>query len=274
MCWIVSDVELRIFTSCASAGDNVVDNDNEIEKYDNKFTMRKIVTILSLLTLIASSCGQGNQKKENMLEFYTEKEFKIIDSHIDKTFGKCKNVFHEIVSPDIHVDICVIEPTKQRNYYTLVTMGMGAYKMNIPSELKSNKIDRAELLITLPPDWDLTHLDEEINYWPIRWLKIMARLPIEQNTWLGWGHSVPNGEPFAENTGFSGMLVTMPYFFGEKSASCKLPNKEIVRFYQLVPLYENEMQYKIENGAEALEDLFPDNFDMIVNVNRKNMFEK
>jgi hypothetical protein len=236
--------------------------------------MRQIVIILSLFALIASSCGKKNQKIENMLERYTEKEFEIIDSHINKTFGKCKNVFHEIASPDIHVDICVIEPTKERNYYTLVTMGMGAHKMNIPAELKSDKIDRAELLITLPPDWNLTNFDEEINYWPIRWLKIMARLPIEHNTWLGWGHTVPNGEPFAESTELSGMLVTMPYFFGEKSASCKLPNKGIVRFYQLVPLYENEMQYKIENGTEAFENIFSDDFDMVVNINRKNLLEK
>ena len=210
----------------------------------------------------------------NMPEVYTEKELEIIDSHINKTFGKCKNVFHEMASPDIHVDICIIEPTKKRNHYTLVTMGMGAHKMNTPAEFESEKIDRAELLITLPPDWDLTNLNEENNYWPMRWLKVMARLPIEHNTWLGWGHTVPNGEPFAENTKLSGMLVTPPYFFGEKSASCKLPNGDIVRFYQLVPLYENEMQYKLENGAEALEDSFPDGFDMVVDINRKNILEK
>jgi hypothetical protein len=208
-----------------------------------------------------------------MAEVYTEKEFDIIDSHIEKSFGKCKNVFHELVSPDIHVDICVIEPTKKRNYYTLVTMGMGAHKMNIPPELESNKIDRAELLITLPPDWNLEN-EDEIYYWPMRWLKIMARLPIEHNTWLGWGHTVPNGEPFAKNTKLSGMLVTMPYFFAEKAASCKLPNKELVRFYQLIPLYENEMKYKIKNGTEALEDSFPDDFDMVVDINRKNLFKK
>jgi len=135
--------------------------------------MQKKVIFLSLLTLIASSCcGQKNQKQKNMLEVYTEKELKVIDLHINNSFGECKNVFHEIASPDIHVDICVIEPTKERNHYTLVTMGMGAHKMNIPTEFKSNKIDRAELVVTLPPDWDLTNFDEEINYWPIRWLKL------------------------------------------------------------------------------------------------------
>ena len=209
-----------------------------------------------------------------MVEFYTEKEMKIISSHIKKNFGEYKNVLHEIVSQDIHIDICVIEPTKKRNYYTLVTMGMGAHKMNVPAKFESRKIDRAELLITLPPDWNIQNSDET-SFWAIRWLKIMARLPIEQNTWLAWGHTVPNGGmPFAENTKLSGMFVTMPYFFGNKAAICKLPNNDEVNFYQLVPLYENEMQYKIENGAEALEDAFPSDFDMVVDINRKNLFEK
>ena len=237
--------------------------------------MKQILVItLTIYTFVLFTCGtKKTENTNNMTEFYTEKEMRTISSHIEKNFGKYKTVLHEIVSPDIHVDICVIEPTKQRNYYTLVTMGMGAHKMNVPAELVSNKIDRAELLITLPPDWDLQNSDET-SYWVIRWLKVMARLPIEQDTWLGWGHTVPKGEPFAENTKLNGMYVTMPYFFGKKSAICKLPNKEEVNFYQLLPLYENEMQYKIENGAEALENSFSDDFDMVVDINRKNLFEK
>ena len=41
-----------------------------------------------------------------------------------------------------------------------------------------------------------------------------------------------------------------------------------------MPLYENEMQYKIENGAEALENFFSEDFDMVVDINRENLFEK
>lgn len=208
-----------------------------------------------------------------MIEVYTEKELAVVEDHIEKYFGKCDSVFHEVVSPDIHVDVNVIGPTKQRNHYTLITMGMGAHQMNIPAELKAEKIDRAELLITLPPDWKLNDRDEKY-YWPIRWLKILARFPIENNTWLGWGHSLSCGGAFAENTNLSEMLLTMPYYFGEKSASCQLPNKDIVRFFQLIPLYSNEMEYKTEHGAEALERLFPSGFDMILDLDRKNLFEK
>ena len=49
-----------------------------------------------------------------------------VEGHIQQYFGKFENVFHELVSPDIHVDICVVPPSEERDYYTLVTMGMGA----------------------------------------------------------------------------------------------------------------------------------------------------
>ena len=41
-------------------------------------------------------------------------------------------LFHEIVSPDIHLDIIIVPPTEKNNYYKLITMGMGAYGMNVP----------------------------------------------------------------------------------------------------------------------------------------------
>lgn len=94
---------------------------------------------------------------------------------------------------DIHVDIFIVEPTAERNYYTLVTSGMGAHRMNVPKELAEYKLERAEIVVYLPADWNISD-HEEKNYWPLRWLKILARLPLEEDSWLGWGHSVPNRE--------------------------------------------------------------------------------
>ena len=45
-----------------------------------------------------------------------------VEGHIEEYFGEFENVFHEIVSPDIHVDICVVPPSEERDYYTLVTI--------------------------------------------------------------------------------------------------------------------------------------------------------
>ena len=81
---------------------------------------------------------------------------------------KRQNVFHELVSPDIHVDICIVPPAEERDYYTLVTMGMGAHRMNVPEELAEYKLERAELAIALPADWKLDQesMKDEQWYWP------------------------------------------------------------------------------------------------------------
>ena len=50
------------------------------------------------------------------------------------------------------MDICVVPPSEERDYYTLVTMGMGAHRMNVPEELAEYKLERAELAIALPAE--------------------------------------------------------------------------------------------------------------------------
>jgi tetratricopeptide (TPR) repeat protein len=204
-------------------------------------------------------------------ELYSDEEINCIEAHIEKYFGEFKNVFHEMVSPDIHVDIVIIEPVPERNYYVLVTMGMGAYKMNVPDELE--ELERAELLICLPPKWNLQNLNDENCYWPLRWLKIMARLPIEQHTWLGWGHTVPNGSPFADNTRFTTMMLLNPGDFAEEACECTMPDGSTVNFYQMIPLYEEEADYKVQNNAEKLLEFFDDRDLRYVKLNRKNVIK-
>lgn len=210
------------------------------------------------------------RKKATMPEMYTEEELDAIEAHITERFGVYENVFHELVSPDIHVDICIIGPTPGSDHYTLVTTGMGAHSMNVPDTLKDKNFDRAELLITLPSDWDIRN-DSERWYWPIRCLKACARLPGDCDTWLGYGHTVSNEEPYADNTELCGVMLSFPYHFGQDAAVCKMPDGSEVNFYQLVPIYREEMDFKIENDAEALEDLFPEDFDMVVDIERRNV---
>lgn len=208
---------------------------------------------------------------------YEEEELDALEACIAGHFGEFEQVFHEVLSPDIHVDIALITPVPERNFYTLVTMGMGAYQMEVPEELRGSGLERAELAVCLPPEWDVQN-EEERWYWPIRWLKIMARLPGEENTWLGWGHTVSCGEPFAEDTRLSEMLLLSPFMFfdANEDCACIMPDGKKVNFYQMVPLYEEERLFKAEHGAEPLLDLFQSeeeliNQAVIVNKNRRNV---
>ena len=187
-------------------------------------------------------------------EVYTEEEMEAVEGHIQQYFGKVENVFHELVSPDIHVDICMVPPTEERDYCTLVTMGMGAHRMNVPEELVEYKLERAELAIALPADWKLDQesMKDEKWYWPIRLLKSLARLPIASDTWLGFGHTMDNKENFAENTKLCAAILTGPQSTEEGGEVCTLPGGEEVNFYQVIPLYEDELDYKLEHDTDAL----------------------
>jgi len=201
--------------------------------------------------------GEAPEDEESGVpEVYTEEEMEAVEGHIQQYFGKFENVFHELSSPDIHVDICVVPPSGERDYYTLVTMGMGAHRMNVPEELAEYKLERAELAIALPGNWKLKHEDlkNERWYWPIRLLKTLARLPIASDTWLGFGHTMDNEEDFAKGTKLCAAILTGPQDTEDGSEVCILPSGEEVNFYQVIPLYREELEYKMEHDADALLD--------------------
>ena len=198
-----------------------------------------------------------SSRKNSEPEVYSEDEMSAIEQHIKNTFGEFENVFHELVSPDIHVDICLVPPSEERDYYTLVTMGMGAHRMNVPEELAEYKLERAELAIALPPDWKLDEesLKDERWYWPIGLLKVLARLPISGDTWLGWGHTMDKQSPFAESTELCAAILVGPQdVVWNGGEVCTLPSGEEVNFYQVIPLYRDELDYKLEHDADALLD--------------------
>jgi hypothetical protein len=178
-------------------------------------------------------------------------------AHVDKHLGPADQVFHEIVSELVHVDVHVIAPQPGRDHFTLYTTGMSEKSMIVPDGVNDPRY--AELMIALPRGWKLSQADfkDERNYWPVRWLKLLTRLPHRYATWLAWGHTVPNGEPpepFAKGTDLCCLLVTPPLLVDPSVAVVELEDKR-VHFYSLIPLYKEELMVKLDQGLERLEEM-------------------
>ncbi|MBQ9912242.1 MAG: suppressor of fused domain protein [Firmicutes bacterium] len=204
---------------------------------------------------------------------YSDAELDELDAFICDMFGTYENVFHEIVSPDIHLDVCIVDPTEEDPYYKMVTMGAGAYKMAIPDQWKEYNLDYAEYVIYLPKDWNINSGADE-DYWPIRTLKTTARLPIDCDTWLCYGHTLQSdeeGSPYASNTGFNSVVLD---FAENKKGDIRMimPSGKVINFYEVIPLYPEELKFKIENGADALFEKFKEKGIQykILDINRKN----
>ena len=250
-----------------------------LEEYDVSFGFAGLFQWLSATIEGIETGRMAYSEQKDAIEFlssnfepayYDEQEREALETYIKENIGEFDEVFHELVSPDIHCDIYIVKPTPERNYYTLVTGGMGAYHMNIPEDFSGSPF--AEMVIHLPATWNIKS-EEEKDYWPIRWLKILSRLPIEQDTFLAWGHTVPTGEPL-EGTKFTCMLLIGTDDKQGEEAIAKLPTGKEVNFYTIVPLYEQEMLYKLENDSSALLELFSEKdipYPPVVDVNRPNV---
>jgi len=207
-----------------------------------------------------------------------EESIRQISDHIEKHLGKIEMVFHEIVSDEVHIDVYWVKASENFPFNRLITSGMSDLPMVTPPGTSQSRY--AELMMTLPADWkfDKESFNNEAWYWPIRTLKSLARLPHHYETWLGFGHTVPNGdpmEPYAPNTKLCGAIilpsVTAPEDFN------RLPiryGKEII-FYSVVPLFESEMNFKLRKGVNDLLDLFDKKrISDIVDIKRVDVTKK
>lgn len=178
-----------------------------------------------------------------------------VENHISRHLGDPATVFHELISTTVHIDVHFVRPTPERPWVSLVTSGMSDIPMTVPAGAEQFRF--AELMIRLPADWQLSDeaFKQEENYWPIRNLKFLARFVHEYETWLSFGHTIPNGnppEPFAPGIPFTGTILSPPWIGGDELATLHLPDGTAVHFWSLIPLHSSEMDFKLAHGADAL----------------------
>ena len=183
-------------------------------------------------------------------------------------FGEASWVWHEVVSTCVHVDVHVVAPTPARPLWVVYTTGMSGREMAIPQAARDAKMTPyAELVIGLPANWPLSNskrfalLDEadHATHWPIKVVKYFARFPHDYATWLGVGHTVPNGDPpvpFADGMPFTGVIFLPPV--GLLPGPWRVPSLDgrEIQLLSPIPIYGDEMDFKLKNGLDAMLDAF------------------
>lgn len=182
---------------------------------------------------------------------YSAEERAAVEAYIHNAFGPIAQVFHEPPAHDVQLDIAVIPPSEDGDFYKLVTIGMGARRMDVPAELVDQNRAFAELVIFLPPDWNLLG-SEESDIWPFHWLKKIARAPLNEVDWVGAGHLLPTDGPVTPGCDFYGILLTWAAARPEAANQLLLSSGKLINFYQLCPVDRNEMAYWRERGAQRL----------------------
>lgn len=207
-----------------------------------------------------------------------EQSIEQISEHVEQHLGKIESVFHEIVSDTVHIDVLWVKATEEVPFHRLVTSGMSDLPMHMPEGVKASRY--AEVMMTLPAEWriDQVSFEDEAWYWPVRELKYLARLPHKHRTWLGFGHTVPNGdpaEPYAANTALCGALVVPSITVPKTFHSLPISAEKEIAFYSVVPLYKAEMDLKLRKGVDELLKLFDKkNVNDVVEIARVDVARK
>ncbi|MFC4310110.1 suppressor of fused domain protein [Steroidobacter flavus] len=201
-----------------------------------------------------------------------------ISDHIEAHLGKVERVFHEIISDTVHIDVHLVKPSEGFPFARLVTSGMSDLPMTIPEGVEAPRF--VELLMTLPGNWrlDQDSFADEVWYWPVRLLKRLARLPHKYNTWLGFGHTVPNGdpaEPYASSTRLCGAMILLSMTVPDDFHRLRIDANKEITFFSVVPLYDEEMNLKLRAGSDELLDKF-DRMRVtdVVDLSRRNVAKK
>jgi hypothetical protein len=169
----------------------------------------------------------------------------------DETFGEVdERALVEIVPSGHPVAINVIRPKGDRQHLTLFTTGLSSQRMHVPDDL--SEFAFAELFIQLPGDWLLTSGDPKWS-WPTEWLRKVAQYPHANNVGLGGPVTIiANGEPpepLAPNTDFTSLLLVAEKSFKRRDGN-------LVQLYRVAPIYSDERDLEIREGAPALMRAF------------------
>jgi hypothetical protein len=138
-----------------------------------------------------------------------------------------------------------------REVCTLVTSGMSDLAMSLPSGAAAPR--RTELIFYCS--------EPAAGYVEtIRWL---AYFPHDQKTWIGSGHTIPNGNPPAPFWG-SAVLDTILLLPPIVNRDRKLPEEltlgeDPVHLLWVVPLSTAECNLKLARGTDAILELFGKN---------------
>lgn len=197
-------------------------------------------------------------------------ELQTVEDHIIQHFGNISRTIPVKESENLDLRIYVIEPTKERDFYTLVTCGMGAYKMELPDDFKDTDLDRMELLTYLSPNWNMDlalskptglitggtvtpifgSMYDEWNY-PVKVLKNLAQAPVDNDSYFVMGNIMDDEEPLSPSTNDTGGILISPAYASEEGCVCTLPDGEKVRFLQIMPI----QSYEIDRAANLDQSL-------------------
>lgn len=169
------------------------------------------------------------------------------EAHYARMFGHCSSpVWHSTDGKSPHVDVYQFPPGNGREYWTLVTGGMSDLRQPALLLHPDDIAPRAELLMYV----------REPKPWMVSVLKGLAEMPFDADTFLYWGHTVPNGQPMTvQPSELTSFFFDHPHLEDPEALDLTIDGDDVA-FLWLRPITEPERAYAIQRGSQRLSELF------------------
>lgn len=191
-----------------------------------------------------------------------------LERHIEKYAGPIAFRFENLL---------VVSANERRASHLVVSTDLS----DAPMPKTKPEWQWAEICALLPATWplDAALWQNDLDFgWPMREVQRVVRFARETQTWLGFGHSIPNGNPpapFAPSTQQCASFLIPPLELPEKFARLRLEDGEILNFWAIVPIYANELAVKVNQKAPTLiEKLSVKGVSDVIDPTREDVFVK
>ena len=198
--------------------------------------------------------GDMKQSMPGLTEFSTLPYIETREAAYQQMFGRYAVVYDDDFPGLVpHIDVYVHEPSVGRDFYTLVTGGMSDLPMSCPTARLRTCRGEPRSCFTCRP---IRNPSREY----VSFLRTSARFVFDYQTWLTWGHTIPNGDPpkpIFDGSPFVSVLFLFPLFKPDNQLAEQLVlDGDPVSFLWIVPLTHGRTA--LQNGARnrALQEAF------------------
>lgn len=165
--------------------------------------------------------------------------------------------------------IRIVPATDGRKHVTLYTTGLS--HQPLPPFEGSDDYRYAELFIELPGEWNFASNDPRYA-WPVKWMRKIATYPLTENVPLGGALTILANDdppkPLGPGTRFTSIMLLADKQF-------KRNDGVTIQLYRMVPLYTEERELDMKQGAPALMRAFDRvSVPFIVDVDRPSVAKK
>lgn len=190
-------------------------------------------------------------------------------AHRHVWMGRSRRVLEGLRAADQPFRIHLVSPaTRDKNFYILLTEGLSLHAMPAPPELAGKGLERIELMLLLPPTLPLENVRES---WYVKLVTKLARQVMQQEDFLCWGSRFENGEPFVPDSRLCGGVLLNCGILPSAASICNIRPGLCVRYYQIMLLTRQELDYQAACGTDALLELLAGSVTSVTDLSRRNI---